>query len=371
MRKKRILVIVPLVLLLAAVMPLMVFAGGPWSDNFDSYSTGMDLHGVGGWKGWGDVPSASASTTSDQARSTPNSVEIMGASDLVHEYSTASGKWVYTAWQYIPGNMTGTTYFIMLNRYDDACVDCNWSVEVQFDSISGTMIDDGGTAMPQPYITDQWVEIRIEIDLDADTQDFYYNGLLFYSGTWNGYVTGAGTGSNVIANVDLFANGATSVYYDDMSLVEVPAGEPGLEIAKSPDAQDVVSGGNADFTITVTNTGTLTWTDVTVTDAAVSACDNSFSNMAPGAVASYSCTDTGVTTTYTNTAVAVGTVTGGPTMTVTDTAVVNVVPPTSVSLSSFGGENTNIPAGLVVAALGIGLAAGFIVVSRRRHQEVQ
>jgi archaellum component FlaG (FlaF/FlaG flagellin family) len=35
---------------------------------------------------------------------------------------------------------------------------------------------------------------------------------------WNGYQSGAGTGSDAIAAVDLFANGASAVYYDDLSL---------------------------------------------------------------------------------------------------------------------------------------------------------
>ncbi len=58
-----------------------------WSDNFDSYATDLSLHGVGGWKGWGNDSAATAYTRDTQARSTPNSVEIVGASDLVHEYT--------------------------------------------------------------------------------------------------------------------------------------------------------------------------------------------------------------------------------------------------------------------------------------------
>ena len=56
-------------------------------DDFDSYATGQDLHGVNGWKGWFNDPAASASTTDAQARSNPNSVDIVGPSDLVREYS--------------------------------------------------------------------------------------------------------------------------------------------------------------------------------------------------------------------------------------------------------------------------------------------
>jgi uncharacterized repeat protein (TIGR01451 family) len=369
MRKKTIFVILPLALLLA-MMPLMAMAaGGPWSDNFDAYADGSQIHGQGGWVGWGDSPAAGALVTDDQARSAPHSLEILGAADPIQQYAVTDGVWVMTAWQYIPANMVGETMFIMLNTYDHACATCNWSVQVMFNSATGMMADAGQSGATQAFLTDQWVEIRVEIDLDADTQDFYYNDALFYSGSWSGHVSGAGATS--IANVDLFANNATAVYYDDMSLAAPVVGEPGLDIDKSPDSQDVVMNGNADFTITVTNTGTLTWTDVTVTDAAVPACDNNFTDMAPGTVETYNCTDVGVTASYTNTAVAVGTITGGPTATESDSAVVNVVPPTSVSLSDFGGDNMNTTTGWVVAALGVGLAAGFFVITRRRRQDVQ
>jgi uncharacterized repeat protein (TIGR01451 family) len=365
MRKKTIFVILPLALLLA-MMPLVVMAaGGPWSDNFDSYATGMDLHGVGGWKGWGNSPAASALTSSAQARSAPNSVDILGASDLVHEYVASSGQWVYTAWQYIPGNMTGESYFIMLNTYDDPCATCNWSVQVTFNSASGMMLDTGASGLTQPYLTDQWVEIRVEIDLDADTQDFYYNGALFYDGSWSGHVSGGG--ATEIGVVDLFANTATSVYYDDMSLIPLI---PDLAISKTPDTQDVTTGGNADFTITITNTGTVTFTDVTVSDPLVAACDNVFNDVGPGAVNSYTCTDVGVTGSYTNTAVATGSVPGGPSVVMTDTAFVNVNAPTSVSLSSLGGDSAGMSIIWVIASAGVGIAAGVFILSRRRRHQI-
>jgi hypothetical protein len=254
----------------------------------------------------------------------------------------------------------------MLNTYADGGPN-NWTLQLCFDSASGNVFDDSGATCAGnalPFVTDQWAEIRIEIDLDADLFDLYYNGgQLITGGVWSQHTSGGGVTS--IGAVDLWSNGGTSVYYDDMSLVE--AGE-GLEISKTPDTQDVVTGGNADFTITITNTGTLEWTDVTITDAEAPACDNNFSNLAAGAVETYTCTDTGVAASYTNVAVAVGTITGGPTMTVSDTADVNVVPPTSVSLSGFGGEDASSVAGWLAVVAGVGLAAGFVVIRRRRQQ---
>jgi hypothetical protein len=344
-------------------------AGGPWSDDFDSYANGSEIHGQGGWKGWDNVPASGGTVTNVQSRSAPHSLETVGVEDVVHEYSVTDGQWVYTAWQYIPDNMVGQHYFILLNTYADGGPN-NWTLQLCFDSTSGNVFDDSAATCSGnslPFVTDQWAEIRVEIDLDADLFDLYYNnGLLIDNGIWSQHTSGGG--DTAIGAVDLWSNGATSVYYDDMSLLEAVVGEPGLDIDKSPDTQDVVMNGNADFTITITNTGTLTWTDVTVTDAEASACDNNFTDLAPGAVETYTCTDTGVAASYTNTAVAVGTITGGPTMTVTDTADVNVVPPTSVSLSGFGGDNVNSAAGWLAVISVVGLTGGFLVVRRRRQQ---
>lgn len=345
---------------------LVASAGGPWSDNFDTYGLGSQMHNQGGWRGWGGDVNAGALVSDAQARSAPHSVDINGTSDLIHPFVANSGQWVFTTYQYIPGNMVGTTYFIMLNRYDDACADCNWSVQVQFDSTSGMMFDDGQSAASQAFVTDQWVEIRVEIDLDNNTQDFYYNGTLFYTGSWTEHQ--AGGGSLAIAVVDLYANSATAVYYDDVSLN--PAGEPGLEVSKSPDTQNITTGGNADFTIDITNTGTITWSNVTATDALVPACDNATTDLGPGQVFTYSCTDVGVVADYTNTVVVVADVAGGPTMTVSDTADVTVSNPTSVSLSGFGSDDAGLPMGLVVAVAGIAVAAGLFVVSKRRGEQI-
>jgi uncharacterized repeat protein (TIGR01451 family) len=187
-----------------------------WADNFDSYPTGFQLHGQGGWKGWDNVPGAGALTSNVQAQSTPNSVAVVGATDLTHPYSGyTSGAWTYTAYQYIPLSFSGTTYFILLNTYNDGGPN-NWSLQMSFDSGTNLVTNDGPVGGTLPMIIGQWVEIRVEIDLDADTQSVYYGGDLLFTGSWTEGMSGGGVLN--IANVDLFANGASVVYYDDISL---------------------------------------------------------------------------------------------------------------------------------------------------------
>ncbi len=199
-----------------------VTLGGGWSDNFDSYPSNSPLHGVGGWKGWFNDPAGGASTSDAQALSTPNSVAILGASDLVHEYSGyTSGVWNYTAWQYVPTDFTGNSYFILLNQYDDAGATNNWSTQVQFQGAANIVSNDGLSGGTLPLIKGQWVEVRVEIDLDNDTQTFFYNNAVLYSGTWTDENSGGGALN--IGAVDLYANAASVVYYDDMSLAAAAA----------------------------------------------------------------------------------------------------------------------------------------------------
>jgi hypothetical protein len=194
-------------------------------DHFDHYATGSQMHGQGGWKGWDNLPAAGALTSTTQDRTAPNSVDINGAADLVHEYTGInSGIWTYTAWQYIPSSVTGNPYFILLNTYADGGPN-NWSTQIEFNTTSDTLffaqcttaVCEGPTL---PIVYDQWVEIKVEIDFSANTQVVTYGGTQLVSCSWTEGCSGAGT-LNLHA-VDLFANSSSSAFYDDVSLSNLP-----------------------------------------------------------------------------------------------------------------------------------------------------
>ena len=212
--------------LLKLVLPLalaiaLVISGGialadtvVWSENWDSYSTGQDIHGVGGWKGWDNNPAFTAYTSDVQSVGLPNSIEIAGPSDLVHEFSYNDGLWVLTAQQFVPSDFTGVTYFLLMNEYADGGP-YSWASQVEFDGGSNLVVPwYGSIGTPLPLIKGTWVEIRVEIDLDADWQRFYYDGDLLYQCAW----TWALGGPVSLAAIDLFANAASPVYYDDLSI---------------------------------------------------------------------------------------------------------------------------------------------------------
>jgi len=194
-----------------------------WGDNFDSYTNGQLLDGTpddGGWKGWDNVPSAAGIVTNVQSRSAPNSDQIWSLSDNVHEYSGyTAGQWVYTAYQYIPQNFSGISYFILLSDYTDGAGQNNkWALQMHFDS-DLMLVESEFDAIDLPLVEGQWVQIRVEIDLTNDNMNVFYNNELLVSKAWTAGPNNLGDGVLAISAVDLFANSASPVYYDDISLV--------------------------------------------------------------------------------------------------------------------------------------------------------
>jgi uncharacterized repeat protein (TIGR01451 family) len=358
MRKK--VAFLTLIVVLALAIPVLVLAQGSWSEDFDAYAAGDDLQGVGGWKGWDNDPTFSAVVTDTFSHSAPNSVDINGLSDLVREFTGYdSGSYRITAWQFIPDGFVGQSYYIWLNQYADGGP-YNWSVQVQFDSGTATVIsEDEGNSLP--YVVEEWVEIFIDVDLDNDTQSIYYDDQLLSTKSWIDGVSGGGTAT--IGAIDLFANGATSVFYDDISVKQFY----GLEVTKTPETQTIVTGGTVSWTIDLTNMGVMSLTNVTAVDPMAADCDMQIGDMLAGDTFSYDCELTGVTESFTNTITVTGDAIGASTI-VTETAeaYVEVVPPTSVSLSGFGGSDSGSTWVLVLAAgvIGVGVV---LVLSRRRR----
>ena len=213
------------------------------NEDFESYANGSSLHGQGDWIGWENNPAATALVTNAQSLSPVQSVDINGAADLVHPFCDSGGAWSYSAWQYIPSNFTSGgggqfagSFFILLNRYpidtDDNTDD--WSVQMQFDSNDGMLKVYHGNDLATinvPYETDRWVKIQAIVDLENDWTQIYYDDTLITEYSWTGGVLGNGGGALDIAAVDLVANGASSVFYDDLILeriAPVPScGQPG------------------------------------------------------------------------------------------------------------------------------------------------
>jgi hypothetical protein len=193
------------------VAELTVYAraatGHMYFEGFESYAPGTSLHGLSGWEGW-DGNLGSAAPVSDAfASSGSNSVEIGGNADLVQELNIAGGTVTLSVMQYIPSGTTGTTYFVLMNQYGGPY---DWSVQTTFNLDTGAIGFWHGGASTIVY--DQWVELKYVIDLDSNSVDKYYNGAYIVTDTWDDSAHGT------FAAIDLFANSASSVYYDDLMI---------------------------------------------------------------------------------------------------------------------------------------------------------
>ncbi len=174
--------------------------GVDWTDDFESYADGSCLHGQGGWEGWDNNPAWDACLQEQFWLSANSAVDISGNADLVRTYTGyTSGVWNYCTWQYIPDDFSGTTFFILLNSYPPDAF--NWSTQISFDS--GGLVTSDFEGATLPMITGQWVELCVEIDLDADSQTITYGGNVLSTKSWTAGV--GAPGALNIAAVDLFA----------------------------------------------------------------------------------------------------------------------------------------------------------------------
>jgi hypothetical protein len=199
-----------------------------FSDNFDSYAAGSTIAGQGGWETWGGNPAANAPVVNNLSYTPPNSLGVSGSADIVHQFAgVTAGTWYAKAQTYVPSTQSGELYLVILNRYDGgACAGtaCNWSVQLALcqsgctspgvnpgfatnlggSDVAGT----GATAL----ITNQWVEVVVEINLTANQYSIWYNNVLLDILPWTQ------TGDINVAALDLFSNASTESYMDNVWL---------------------------------------------------------------------------------------------------------------------------------------------------------
>jgi hypothetical protein len=209
-------------------------AGGaeafPFSDSFDSYAPGAfpciggGCSGPNGWSIWYSGGTA-GQIVSGAAHSGTNYLQLAAGSDIVQTGNLTSGQWVLRAYSFIPTGDTGQSYFIVMNAYGSTAVD-TWSIEIQFNGSTGSILDDTSGVCPHPappvigtIVRDQWVEVRAEINLDANTYSLFYNGQAIRT---NITYTSQGTCSPVltpaIACLDLYSFTSNGARWDSISL---------------------------------------------------------------------------------------------------------------------------------------------------------
>jgi hypothetical protein len=116
------------------------------------------------------------------------------------------------------------------------------------------MLKDYDSINETPYVIGGWGEIRVEINFTSDRQDVYYNDVLFLSKGWTTGTSGGGLPE--LAAVDLYANGGSPVYWDDLSIVAAGA-PPGNHAPVTPN----VPSGEASGTVGTQYSYTTSTTD--------------------------------------------------------------------------------------------------------------
>lgn len=235
-------------------------AHAQFSDDFESYPAGSAIAGQGGWTEWTGSTDVSGHISTLYANSGTKSLEIVGAvggstgggDDTVHTFTGATtGKWVFKVMTYVPTTATGTAWIILLNTYP-ASVNPHWSVQVELNANNNTVYSDHLVTTTLPLIKGQWVEFRVEVDLNADQAKYFYNNTqLGLPVSWKA-LYGATGGAQNIAAVDLYggepATGGTSgTYYDDISLQPAPSATTILATSTNLAPGLVISGTPADM----------------------------------------------------------------------------------------------------------------------------
>jgi hypothetical protein len=222
----------------------------PFNDNFDSYAVGSPISTVGTWKLW--APGAPDGTVGNaKAFSGKNSFSTIFKSDNV-QISTpgqyTSGKWVCSTMTYIDSTIknTGGALLIALNTFDQVSGPNNWSAQIGVNCGPGELVGAhiSSLTVPEPgalpVIYDKWVEIRMEIDLDADTWLGYYDGhLCTPTGvSWSQGVSGGG--KVAIECFDFYSSGAVGFLFDDAKFEENVSCYPDCDGSGGLDIDDFI-----------------------------------------------------------------------------------------------------------------------------------
>lgn len=185
------------------------------SEDFEGLADGPLVgQGAPGWSIWYSG-GADATVISTNSHGGSKSMSVAPGTDVVMQPVINSGAWTCTVWTYVPSTSAGDGYFIMLNQYGGPD---SWSVTISFDAATG-LVDSWFDHATLPIITDAWVELRVEIDLDANLYSQYYNGAVLAENlSWTENVSPGGLPQ--IRCIDLYSAAIDGMLWDDLVLEE-------------------------------------------------------------------------------------------------------------------------------------------------------
>lgn len=205
------------------------------------------------------------------------------------------------------------------------------------EAISGVSMDSGDSAFVNVIASDPTPDDVITLS-SANMPTF---GSLIDNGDGTGSISLNPTAGGGSYNITVRATDIAGEFDEETFNVQVTIPVPAISIQKTPNNQNIVSGSDATFTITVSNSGEVDLTSVQVTDALAPVCDSLIGALVIGEAVSYDCTMTDVTTGFTNVANVTAMTAESVEVTDSDSAIVNLTVATAPTISylSFDGVN--------------------------------
>ena len=206
------------------------------ADDFESYAVGSTIAGQGSWQTWDSAPGVDSTventflnTTGASTGANNNVLELTPNDDIVRTFGgLTSGGFSFTSWTHVPSGQAGDYYFILLNTYDGSGSGYNWSGQMHMSDATGQVNSDNvaggvGTYGITPLIYDEWIEVRVDVDLDnqapggtgiGTVQAYYNNVQIITDGEWTI------NGIQAMQCLDLYNTGNPGVfYYDDVEII--------------------------------------------------------------------------------------------------------------------------------------------------------
>ncbi|GIR12191.1 MAG: hypothetical protein CM15mP23_07660 [Cryomorphaceae bacterium] len=208
-------------------------------EDFDSYKAGeyLGTESNGIWTTWTNATGSPEDTyvTDLLSYSGENSINLQsgGVVDVVLPLGNEnSGSWTLKFKMFVEESYGA--YFNLLHYFSAAA--SNWASQFYFNSggngflTVGGGLNDLGTNFTYPV--DTWFEVKINIDVDGDYAELYFDDVSVYNWLWSEGSTGP---SNTIAALNLYPNGMDnepdSYFVDNVSFHEYGLGLAELQRA--------------------------------------------------------------------------------------------------------------------------------------------
>jgi len=195
-------------------------------DDFDSFTPGDYIAVVGdNWTTWSNAPGGAedAFVTDAQSSSPSNSVVVEENQDLVlimDDYTT--GIYSFDMKMYVPSGYCG--YF---NLQKTSTPGQEWAFQIYYQTDGMAYADMGAAAAySHPFNHDEWMDLKVIVDLDSDWATYYFNGAEIGGYQWTLGTFGTPGllqfgGANIFGGANSTTTDTPLYYIDDVVLSEL------------------------------------------------------------------------------------------------------------------------------------------------------